>query len=661
MSFPNPRVQASQIGINLLSAGLSTSNLGEAVWETAADAMVISNAAGTVLKVNRAYCQLYGYSREQLVGQSFAIIFSPEQREAAVHQYQRVFTATTIEPRYQATVRLADGTEKLVESRIEFLVERGKRVAMLSIIRDVTEIQQRKLLLEQILTLTPDLICVYDRHTQRYMFIGSTLLSRLGYTEAEIETFGAGGLAMLIHPDDASLRLQGYSAIDSMSDGSVYEHEYRIRAADGSWRWLRSRDVVFARDPGGYARQILCIAQDITAQKETEATSQRFAEQIAETQKLESLGVLASGIAHDFNNLLVAIRGNAELALQELGAETAAKEAVAQTITTSQKAADLCNQLLTYAGKGKVQRERVDMNVLVQEMLDLLHISIGKQVRLQTALSAAPMLVDADATQLRQLVLNLITNAADAIAPKPGTITVTVTDRVLDQAVLSTMSQGWSITPGRYVVLEVADTGVGMDTATRARIFEPFFTTKAAGRGLGLASVLGIIRHHQGGIAITSEQGCGTTFTIALPYTESLHSPPSTPVFVTVPPQRRLRLLVVDDDFAVRSVTAKLLQRLGHHVITASDGTTALNAIQSQSIDTILLDLTMPPPSGGELIELVRQLHPDMPIIVMSGYGSEQAMEQIGPFQPLVFLGKPFGPIDLQRALQAVKNSDLAA
>jgi signal transduction histidine kinase/CheY-like chemotaxis protein len=376
---------------------------------------------------------------------------------------------------------------------------------------------------------------------------------------------------------------------------------------------------------------------------------------VLEVQKLESLGVLAGGIAHDFNNLLVAIMGNAGLALLDLPEDSPARASIIDVEVASRRAGELARQMLAYSGRSKFLIEPVEMSELVRELVALLQVSIGKGVILKLDLPAEPIVVDADAAQIRQVVMNLVINAADAIGNRSGTVTIRVTRLDASADYLADVHPEAGLSPGRYAALEVADTGMGMDAATQARIFDPFFTTKFTGRGLGLAAVLGIVRGHGGALRVYSEVGQGSTFRVVLPLSASSPADALSPADGAW--QGSGTVLVVDDDPMVRTVARRLLESFGLTVRVAEDGVDAMAQFERDpdAIDAVLLDMTMPEMSGPEVFDRMRAVRPELPVVLMSGYHEDEIASRVG--QGISgFVQKPFTPADLagrmRRALE---------
>ncbi len=389
----------------------------------------------------------------------------------------------------------------------------------------------------------------------------------------------------------------------------------------------------------------------LAARERAEQERLALERKMLEAQKLESLGVLAGGIAHDFNNLLVAMLGNAGLALMDITPGARARQYVEQIQVAAQRAADLTRQMLAYSGKGRFMVQPANLNDVIEEMVKLLRVSISKQAALQLNLAPQLPTISADTTQLRQVVMNLITNASDALGERAGTITVSTGAMGVDGAALQHAQPIGDLPAGEYVFLEVADTGCGMDADTQARIFEPFFTTKFTGRGLGLAAVLGIMRGHQGAIQVHSVVGEGTTFRLLFP-----PQPVSTPVsafFPRIPTNTaRAKILVVDDDAVVRQIIIDMLQRVGYELIGAESGMRAIELAREHAFDCVMLDLTMPGLSSEETLLRLRELLPLLRVILMSGHTEHDAAARFGDIRLDGFVQKPFTPNELSQRVQ---------
>jgi signal transduction histidine kinase/ActR/RegA family two-component response regulator len=412
-------------------------------------------------------------------------------------------------------------------------------------------------------------------------------------------------------------------------------------------------------------RRLVVMVSDITDQLRSQEENRKLAAQIQHTQKLESLGVLAGGIAHDFNNLLVGILGNADLALMEMSELAPARPSVEELKQVAIRASELTNQMLAYSGKGRFVVKTVDLNKLVDEMLHLLEVSISKKAILQRDLADHLLPVEADPSQLRQIAMNLVTNASDALGESGGTITIRTRTIHADDEYLAGLYAHDDLQPGRYVSLEVTDTGCGMDEETKRRVFDPFFTTKFAGRGLGLAAVLGIVRGHRGAINVYSEPGKGTTFKVLLPalatdlsiITEKLESPSQTPSPKCV---EDVTILMADDEPTVRHVAGEILRRHGFAVLQAPDGREAVQIYREKKdqIDAVLLDLTMPHMDGEETFREIRRIDPRAKVLLASGYNEQDTLSRFVGKGLAGFVAKPFEGKQLVGKILAALRDD---
>jgi len=400
------------------------------------------------------------------------------------------------------------------------------------------------------------------------------------------------------------------------------------------------------------------VDRDITERKKFEEEQKRIEAQIQQAQKLESLGILAGGIAHDFNNLLVGILGNSDLAQMEISPSSLAQMYLTQVRTAAQRAADLCRQMLAYAGKGRFVIQPIDLTEIVEEMAHLLEISISKNAILRYNLGQNLPKIEADVTQIRQVIMNLITNASDAIEGKQGVITIVTGVMECDRNYLSNTYINEERSEGQYVYLEVSDTGIGMDEVTKEKIFDPFFTTKFTGRGLGLAAVLGIVRVHKGSVKVYSEPNRGSTFKILFPAASKdieLEPPVES---VSKKWKGEGTILVIDDEETVRSVTKRLLEVTGFKVLIAKDGTEGIEIFRKNTSEIIgiLLDLTMPYLSGEETFCELRRIKENIKVILMSGYTEQDATNRFAGKGLTGFIQKPFRIDDLQRIVTRFTN-----
>jgi signal transduction histidine kinase len=384
-------------------------------------------------------------------------------------------------------------------------------------------------------------------------------------------------------------------------------------------------------------------------------------EQLRHAQKLESLGLLAGGVAHDFNNLLTGILGNASLVLEMVETESDVRGMLQDIIRASERAADLTRQLLAYAGKGKFLIEPVDASDLVRDISELLRSSVPRTVELALQLHPDLPPVEGDASQIQQLVMNLILNAVEATGERPGLVRVTTGVRTIPPGDRLSHFQPDPPRPGVYVVIEVMDDGCGMSDVVRAQIFDPFFTTKFTGRGLGLAAALGIVRGHRGAIGVESMEGSGSTFTVLLPATGAAATAfaQDTSAGAQLAAQGAAgSVLIIDDEDVVRRAARATLEHFGYTVFEACDGRDGADLFSRlhDRISCVLLDLTMPRMDGHDVWRYIRRIRPDMRIVISSGFDESEAMRQFAEAPGLDFIQKPYTASALVRKIRTAMD-----
>jgi PAS domain S-box-containing protein len=443
----------------------------------------------------------------------------------------------------------------------------------------------------------------------------------LGYSKAEIE---GQDFSRFYTPDDVRSGLPRKILAKAVRVGWAEDKGWRVRK-DGT-RFLA--DGALASLGQGNDREFGKLIHDVSERRKSE-------EAMLQAHKLESIGILAGGIAHDFNNLLTGILGSVSFAKTTLPPDHAAGPLLDIAEHSCEKAAKLTTQLLAYAGKGQFVITRFDFSALIAEMLPLIATSVPKSVRLETALATDLPWIEADASQIEQIVMNLVINGGEAMGLYPGTLRIST-----GVAVLEAGPEG---KPGKHVFMEVQDSGCGMSEETKASMFDPFFTTKFTGRGLGLAAVSGILRGHQGRMEFDSAPGVGTTFKVFFPAVEA-------PVLKVekAPPPAAFRgtgaILVVDDEPAVRKLAQMILEQRGYSVLVAADGREGVELFRANAagIVAVLLDMTMPVMSGKEAFRLIREIRPEMPVVISTGYSELVAIGQFGAGAAIGFIQKPY-------------------
>ncbi len=483
------------------------------------------------------------------------------------------------------------------------------------------------------------------------LYVSPAAATLLAYSPRELV---GRDITELVHDEDIAAVRRARDEI-MRSEGAV-RLTSRVRRGDGAWVWTEAAARAVVDPATGRAQEIVLVVRDVSDRKRAEEENARLVAQMLHAQKLESLGLLAGGIAHDFNNLLTCVLGNAELGHAGLPPDSPVHDRLAQIETAARRAAEMAGQMLAYSGQGRLTVRRMDISATVREMASLLRSSIRKTSVLDLRLADGIPAIEADASQLQQVVLNLITNAAEAIAGQPGTITLRTARVEADRTLLDRFQMAENLPEGSYVGLDVTDTGCGMTGETLSRMFDPYFTTKFTGRGLGLAAVLGIVRGHRGALRVVSAPGEGTSFTVLFP-AAGPPAPAADPKRGYDVDRRALSgaVLVVDDEDSVREVAASMLRELGLSVVTARDGLEAVEAFRARpdSIRLVLLDVTMPRMGGEDAFREIRRIRGDVPVILSSGYALHAQQNRLAEIGASKFIQKPYAMAELADAVRA--------
>ena len=604
------------------------------VVETAGSAIIVLGPDGRVIEFNREAERVLGCSRENAIGQNLAAVgIRGVHASEPVRELEIRVTTPAGNERVLAcnTSRLHDGL--IVSAQDVTDRKRAEQALRESEHRLRTVIASAPVVL---FAIDPDgVITVSEGHA----------LARIGLASGEV---------VGRHVSEVEKAL-GFKR-------EPYAGAFERALAGEPAAWVGSvQGVTFEsrltplRDADGRVTGAIGVAIDVTEQRRAETQRLDLERQLLEAQKLESLGILAGGVAHDFSNLLVTILGHVSLALDDLPAGSPAREKLARIETAARRGSELARQMLAYAGRERVVLEPLDLNAIVAEMRELLRVSMGRAVRVTYDLPPDLPPIEADPTQVRQVVMNLVINAAESLGERGGTIAVRTGVVDLGPSELKETHHAPDATPGPHLCLEVADSGCGIDPATMARIFDPFFTTKRTGRGFGLATVLGVVRGHRGALRVDSEPGRGTTFRVYLPCAvdapEHAAAPAQPARFMDEPEGRTV--LLVDDEEDVRAVTAHMLERLGCSVLQAGDGREGIEVFRAhaQLIDAVLVDLTLPRLSGDQVFQAIRDIRPDARVILMSGYSNEIATRGLDGARLAGFLRKPFSVADLRSTM----------
>jgi len=622
-----------------------------ALFDHALEAILLTTLDGTVLAANAAAARLFLREPDAMVG-----LGTRELTQAGDERVVAAFATRNRKGRFAGAIpmRRADGSTFEAEiTSTTFAGDDGTPLTYV-FVRDVSErraAEQALLASEHryrslvettgsvLIGLAPDgMVTEWNREAERLF----------GWSRREV--LGSDYFALVREPARReAMRLEVTRVLAGAPprprEDSVVSRQGDVRVV--LWTVTRLQDV------RGRPCGVIASGQDITERKRIEA-------QMQHAQKLESLGVLAGGIAHDFNNLLVGILGNTSLALMDVNEESELHEILRDVETAALRAADLTKQMLAYSGRGRFVVRPLDLSALVEEMAHLLHSSISKRAALRFDFAPDVPAVEADGTQLRQVVMNLITNASDALNGENGEIVLRTAVCWADREALHSPYLDYEPEPGPYALIEVSDTGIGMTPETLQRIFDPFFSTKFTGRGLGLAATLGIVRGHRGTIAVESAPGEGTTFRVYFPLAlesggdadASADSDLATPG--RPHPVAAGVALVVDDDATVSEVARQMLERRGFEVVVAADGIDALSHFQQRrsELRLALVDLTMPRMGGEELVGAIRAVDGALPVVLMSGYSEGEVAGRFPPSLVSACIQKPFRLEELDAVLR---------
>ncbi|MBI3567187.1 MAG: PAS domain-containing protein [Gemmatimonadetes bacterium] len=624
--------------------------LFEVAFEDSTAPRALLCADGTFLRANGRFGEFLGVAPEALTGCALGDFAHPDDRARLAALADG--TAHRIEARF----RCLDGRERVGELASHSVRHRDGGAPFLTVeLHDATErVEAIAALRESEARLALALECsgmgLWDWNIESgSLFFSDAWAAAFGYGDAT-RHHSYDTWRDRVHPDDLPA-LTEILTHHLRGKSDFFRAEHRLRRADGTWAWIDARGRIVQHGERGAPRRMVGTMYDVTARRQAEEEQRTLETQMLRAQKLESLGVLAGGIAHDFNNLLTTILGNANLARAMVGEESEIADLLADVEAGAVRAAELTRQLLAYAGKGRFVVQPVDLSALVREMTALLHTAVSKRARLDLQLAQHLLTISADPSQMRQVVMNLVTNASDALGDDDGVISIRT--GIVRHYSTPGGRESTSL-PDHFVYLDVEDTGVGMDEATRTRMFEPFFTTKRGARGLGLPATRGIVQGHEGTIRVTSAPGHGTTIRLLFPASAVLP--------VERAPKERApdawrgsgTVLVVDDEEGVRTVAQRLLTRLGFTVLQAVDGVDALHLYESHRNEIVLvvLDLTMPRMGGAETLAELRRRNRTLPVVVTSGYSESELGAPPDGSAAVGFVQKPFARTVLVKALR---------
>ena len=606
--------------------------------------------------MNAAFAAMLGYSQDELLARTWMEITHPDDLAESEKRARTLWSGQ--DRAFRLEHRLLRKGGEIVWVDLSVVMVRDAAGQPLYVIGDIIDVSERRqaevaleearTFLQQVVDTSPHMIFVKDRRGQ-VVFVNEYTARYYGTTTRE-----------LMAQTTESVHHEGSEAEAFVSDDHEVirtrlkiEKEELNTAPGGEQHWFHTVKVPLVRSDGTVA--VLGIATDITQLKRAEDDRRSLEAKIQHSQKLESLGVLAGGIAHDFNNILTTILGYADLAMMELPADSYARSLLAEVVKGAGQAAGLTKQMLAYSGKGRFVVKPLDLNAVIRDLGQLLRVTISKKCAVKYDFTPDLPAIDADDAQLRQIVMNLLINASEAIGDEGGLIRVTTGVMTCDRAYLWEAYLDHDLPEGPYVFVEVADTGCGMAEDTRKKVFDPFFTTKFTGRGLGLSAVLGIVRGHRGLIKIYSEPGKGTTFKVALP--ASSRPAVSEPSARTDSTWRgRGKVLVVDDEELVRGLARRMLEQMGFEVVLAENGRLGVEVFRraTEEFRLVLLDMTMPELDGEEAFREMRRIRDGLKAVLMSGYNEQTATSRFVGKGLAGFVQKPFRYDELMAVVRSV-------
>jgi two-component system, cell cycle sensor histidine kinase and response regulator CckA len=616
-----------------------------AIVESSDDAIISETPEGIILSWNTGAEKLYGYGAEEMTGRSISLLVPPDRPDEIPKILERIRRGERIE-HYETQHVRKDKCRIEVSLTISPIRDgTGTIIGASAIARDITKRKESEAALREseerfrrIADSAPVMIFASGPDQLANFFSKGWL----DFTGRKLEQELDFGWTEGLHPEDRGAALAAISSSFAAHDGCNIE--YRLRRADGEYRWLLCRGIPrFGR--GGDFEGYIGSAIDIT-------DARRAQEEALARQKLESLGILAGGIAHDFNNLLGCVLAEAELLEAELPVGSAPGGEIQRIKAASIRGSEIVRELMIYAGKDSPSLRRpVDLSRLVNEMLELLKISAPKRVALKIELDDNLPATLGSASQIRQVVMNLVINASEAVGETGGEI------RISTSRVIRGQGDADDLPAGDYVRLEVSDTGPGMTEEVRAKIFDPFYSTKFAGRGLGLALVQRIVRDHGGAIEAVSAPGQGTTFHVLLPCSSGRalgNSDVVTPRRAEQSSVRTGTILVVEDEEGLRHAVSRALRKNGYSLLESSDGSAAIDLLRrmKDEIDVILLDVTLPGTSSREVFEEAMRVRPNIKIVLTSAYSEKTVHASFAGLQVTHFIRKPFGLAELRDTIR---------
>jgi len=626
------------------------------IAENTADLISILNLNLNFTYISPASMRLRGFTVEEAMAQTLEQVLTPESMKVAIAVFENEMlleASGKADPDRTRTLELEeykkDGSTVWVEASFSFLRDTdGNAVEILAVSRDITERKLAEAALREseekfrlMYSSSPDAVSIHRLDDGLYVDINEGFTRATGYTREE--AIGRASLEIDLWHDPADRQ----KLVQGLQEKGYYENlEAQFRRKDGSLiTALMSARIISLKG----VSHIISITRDITESK-------LIATKLQQIQKFEAIGTLAGGIAHDFNNLLMGIQGRISLISLDLDGSHPHREQIQAIEEYIRSATSLTQQLLGFARGGKYEVKPIDINDLVCGSSAMFGRT-KKEIRIHTKCQGSPLVVEADRSQIEQVLLNMYINAWQAMPPNGGELYLETKIVTVDDVFCKTHQT----MPGRYVMVSITDTGAGMNEAVRLRIFDPFFTTKekSRGTGLGLASAYGIIKNHGGMITVYSEVGHGTTFNIYLPVSdrESHREIPMVEGLL----KGSATILLVDDEELIIDVGKAMLERLGYRVVVCTGGQEAVEVITNigDEIDLVILDMIMPGMDGGAIFDCIRQIQPRMPVLLSSGYAINGDADKIMRRGCNGFIQKPYNISELSQKIRKVLDESI--
>ncbi len=642
-----------------LGESLERERLLSGVIERSSQPFAVTHPDGRLLKINPAFCRLTGYSEQDLKSMSaLTDLTPPEWREGEALELETLHR-TGQPQRYEKEYLRKNGSRIEVEVMVHEACDVDGSVE--HYYGFVTDITQRKRREQELRRSEQRYQELYEASRDGYAMVdmngtittsNSTFKQMVGYTDREL----AGLTYADITPEkwhameegilEQQVRRRGYS--------DVYEKEYRRK--DGTILPIEIRTNL-VKDPEGNPTGMWSFVRDVTERRRIKEERQRLETRLQQTQKMEALGTLAGGVAHDFNNILAVITGYTELLMLEAEEDPGLCENLEQVLQASRRGADLVRQILTFSQQATPEKKPVDLRIVIKESLKFMRASLPATIEIRERLSMKSGTILGDSSQIRQVLMNLCGNAAQAMQDRGGVLEIRLEQVSLDSEVVAPFPD---LEPGPYLRLTASDTGVGIPTRVIDRIFEPFFSTRGRGKGtgMGLAVVDGIVRAHGGTIRVESEEGKGTVFDVFLPMLEDEgRSEAIEPAAPTTP---SARILFVDDEPMLVDYASRILEHLGHEVVAHTSSVEALEAFRAEpaEFDLVITDMTMPNLTGAELSKRLLEIRPELPIILCTGFSVSIDPERAGQIGIREMLTKPVLAKDLSEVIKKVLQLD---